>query len=217
MTVWLLVLLMFLVGLYKLGVPVFLWVVDLMIPSSTATKTDDSAVPQIPVLAAMSEATFSAKIKVSGATSGKARVMATDQEGGSYTATADDEGYFDIEDISLSKGTNTILVWAENDRGEQSNKTQLMIDQDSEAPILTMEAPTDGQSFSGLKEKNVAIKGSLDEDGRVRVNGTMVWLDSGHKFSQNYTLQQGDNLIRVEASDLAGNLAETVLTVKYQP
>jgi len=217
MTIWLLVLLMFLIGLYKLGVPVFLWVVDLMIPSSSVTKTDDSTMPQIPVLAAMGEATFSAKIKVSGATSGKARVMATDQEGGSYTATADDEGYFDIEDITLSKGTNTILVWAENDKGEQSNKAQLMIAQDSEVPILTMEAPTDGQSFSGLKEKNVAIKGSLDEDGRVRVNGTMVWLDSEHKFSQNYTLQQGDNLIRVEATDLAGNLAETMLTVKYQP
>lgn len=217
LVVWLLILGLFMVSLYKFGVPIFLWVVDRMIPSSGVTTTEDSVVPQSPMLAAMNEATFSASIKVTGATSGGAKVQLSDQSGAIYTATADEGGYFDIDGVKLVKGENTIAVWAENSKGEQSSKTQFTLTRDDEAPQLTIDEPSNGARFSGLSEKNMAVRGGLDENGSVRVNGTVVWLNSEHKFSQSMTLQPGDNTIKVEASDLAGNQTATELKVNYQP
>ena len=83
-------------------------------------------------------------------------------------------------------------------------------------PSLSLNSPTDGQSFS--KDQNIAsIKGATDTDAKVTINGFWAITDSNGNFSYSLPLQNGENKIRVEAIDIAGNKAIKEIKIIYSP
>ncbi len=84
---------------------------------------------------------------------------------------------------------------------------------DRTAPVITLVEPKDGCYYASSE---ITVKGSVEESYllAVYVNGVEVPVDPETlTFETTVTLEEGANTITVEAVDLAGNTAETTLTV----
>ena len=62
---------------------------------------------------------------------------------------------------------------------------------------------------------DLLVKGQTEVDAIVSVEGVTVEVDEDGNFSTVVTLEEGPNLIEVEASDFEGNEGSVVLTVIY--
>ena len=83
-------------------------------------------------------------------------------------------------------------------------------------PKLTLTSPSDGQTFS--KDSNKAtIAGQTDPTDRVTVNGYWAIVDSKGNFTYALPLQNGDNQLKIIATDDAGNTTEVDKKVIYSP
>ena len=94
---------------------------------------------------------------------------------------------------------------------------------DTQAPVVSITAPTTGESFS-VSDPSVDVSGTAgDNEGVVSVtwinsagvsgtaSGTTTWSASG------INLVEGANVITVKAQDAAGNESTATLTVTYTP
>ena len=62
---------------------------------------------------------------------------------------------------------------------------------------------------------DLVVKGQTEADAVVSVEGVTIEVDEDGKFSTVVALEEGPNLIEVEASDFEGNEGSIVLTVIY--
>lgn len=117
---------------------------------------------------------------------------------------------------SLTPGENVIKTNATfNDKASDFSDTQTVIFK-SALPSLTVDSPSDGQAFS--KDKNVVqVKGKTDSDVKVTVNDLWIIVDESNNFSYNLPLKNGENPIKIVATDQAGNKKEIDLKVNYSP
>jgi len=77
---------------------------------------------------------------------------------------------------------------------------------------LTVTAPEDE---SVVNSAEVMVKGETNPDAVVTVNGTVADVDAEGKFSAVVSLEEGPNVIEVNASDFEGREASEVLSVIY--
>lgn len=127
------------------------------------------------------------------------------------------EGTFNFSDIELKEGENTITAIATGANGKKSAEAEpLTIIYKNSPPSLEIETPKDGDSFSGDK-KDIVIKGKTDAEAKVYINERIVILGAEGKFEFNYSLSDGDNLLKIQAVDRSGNKKEMEVKVKYSP
>jgi len=119
---------------------------------------------------------------------------------------------------SLSDGTYTIDLEARdaaNNKGVDSTKTIAVI-VDNTAPVVAITSPT---TYKFSDSATVAIEGTTDDAAgyNLFINGELT--DSGTSFSGykwNTTgLSSGDYLVRLEATDLVGNVGDGEITIAY--
>ncbi len=79
---------------------------------------------------------------------------------------------------------------------------------------LTITSPADE---SVVEVNNIIISGQTAPEAVVSVNGDFVNVDSSGKFSAPVTLEEGPNVIDINATDLAGNEASAEIVVAYSP
>lgn len=140
----------------------------------------------------------------------KIRVNNNDSE-----VVANSEGKFSFT-INLNKGENSIDATATDLSGNQSTQTQTFkISYDNEDPELTVESPADGSSFFGSGQRQLSIKGAVDENVDLRINDRFVSLKDDNTFSFATTLSEGENKFEIKATDPAGNESSTSLTVTF--
>lgn len=122
---------------------------------------------------------------------------------------------FSFNGILLQQGQNTIAARAVNDNGKESaDSNSISVIYSNKQPTLSVDSPQDNQSFS--KDQNTLIvKGSTDPGDKVTVNDFWAIVDDAGKFSYTVKLQNGDNSIKVKASDDAGNTTEKDFKVTY--
>ena len=81
------------------------------------------------------------------------------------------------------------------------------------SPItLTVSEPVDETT---VYTADLLVKGQTEVDAIVSVEGVAIEVDEDGKFSTIITLEEGPNLIEVEASDFEGNEGSVILTVIY--
>ena len=82
-------------------------------------------------------------------------------------------------------------------------------------PKLEVESPKDNESFYGLSQKQLIIKGKVDEKVDLRINDKFVSLKDDGSFSFTVNLNEGSNQFEVKAVDQSGNYTSTSFSVNF--
>jgi len=118
-------------------------------------------------------------------------------------------GDWTIEMASLSEGVASLNVRAFDVAGNTATVV-VHFSIDTVAPVITITSPTADQLFNA---PDVSLKGTVTEDGvKLFVNG-MPKPVVARAFEVALTLNEGDNIIVIEATDVAGNHASTSVKV----
>lgn len=130
-------------------------------------------------------------------------------------------GAFQAE-VTLDEGHNTVTARAVNANGEDVSDA-ISVSLDMTPPYITVESPKDGDvvrtdkiAVSGLI--NDIVRGTVAEgQAHVTVNGKAATVSNRSYLAEDIALTEGDNTIKVEASDNVGNTSSLTITVKYVP
>lgn len=207
----------FIVVLFKWGIPLFFNVLSGPDGTENNTAFADSIPPQVPMLSALSEATNSAKISVTGFTEKEVDVELLINDELVDTQKSDENGAISLEG-SLTKGENRLLVNAKDSAGNTSQSPVVLITYDNSPLELILESPKDGSEYFGSNNQTVDIKGKVNKTGTtVIVNGSYSMTDKDGNFNQRILLNNGENNILIKATDKAGNLNEKTLKLIFNP
>jgi len=180
---------------------------------SPNTNSSSTTFIAAPILNPLPSATNSAQITISGKTDKNIKIDLYINNNQTDNAQADDNGNFFFTE-NLSAGNSQIKVKAEVNNKFSDFSNSFTVSFKNNAPSLTVDFPSDGQSFS-KDQNNVEVKGKTDASVNVTVNGFWAIIDENNNFSYTLPLQNGDNQIKVTATDQAGNNTEKDLKVTY--
>jgi len=168
-----------------------------------------------PILNSFPEATSSANIVISGVAT-KNQTINLYINGNLIDETSvKDDGTFSFKE-AISAGNNVIKAKAVVQKKESEFSESITTVFKSAPPSLNISSPTDGQSFS--KDQNTAnVNGTTDADVKVTVNGFWAIVDDSGNFLYSLPLQNGENKIKIIATDLAGNNSEKEIKTTYSP
>jgi hypothetical protein len=206
----------FVVVMFKWGVPLFMN----LVAGSGAQRLPagkDIIPPQAPIISALPEATNSARISIEGFTEAKANVELLLNDKVDKIMPADDTGAFVFE-TSLISGQNRVQLRAKDEAGNESMSEVSLVNFDSKPIDLTISSPNDGTEYFGKNNQVVDIKGEVSKpSSQVLVNNSFVQSDKNGAFVHRFMLAGGENIIKITASDNAGNTAERSLRLIYTP
>lgn len=205
----------FVLVLFKWGFPLIVDVIGRTGGSSSSVTEEDVLPPQPPVLAALPEATNSARLKIEGYTEADAELSVWLNEELEEVDQADDEGNFVVW-IKLDEGENVVLVKAKDEAGNESLSATKRVEFDKKPLEMSLENPQDGSEYFGEQNQTIEVKGSINKsEVQVTINGLYTSVDSEGVFSHALRLSEGDNTIEVIATDPAGNSSNVSLSVRY--
>lgn len=148
------------------------------------------------------------KIKVSGITQAYATVSID-----GVTGVADASGRFTME-VLLTEGENVLTITATSTTGKTASKTLRLkytpTEEDTVPPQLTITFPRD--HFITNKPQ-IMVTGVSEKDAQVMINGELIPVDAQGGFKKPIVLFEGENIIKVEAKDTAGNSTISVVRV----
>jgi hypothetical protein len=177
------------------------------------TNPSASSFIAVPVLNPLLNATNSASIVVSGNSQTGLKIDLYINSNLKDSTQADNNGNFSFEE-TLSPGDNQIQAKAEKDNKSSDFSNSYTVTLKTNAPSLSVDSPSEGQSFS-KDQNNVEVKGKTDPNVNVTINGFIAVIDENNNYSYTLPLQNGDNQIKVIATDQAGNTSEKDLKVTY--
>jgi len=123
------------------------------------------------------------------------------------TATVDG-GRFTAEGVPLSEGDDQLIAKATDALGRSTVSAPVVVTLDTTAPTVTITAPTAG---TVLDTPTITVSGEVSDPhlDSVRI-GDVVATVSGMTFTaEDVPLDEGDNFLVAEATDLAGNGASS--------
>lgn len=162
-------------------------------------------------------ATNSANISLNGTAASHEKVELFVNNNFTDIADTKDDGSFNFQNVTLSNGSNSISTKAKVNNIESDFSNIINVVYQSKAPSLTVDYPSDGQTFSGGNQQNITVKGKTDNSIKVTVNGFWAIVDSQGNYSYSLHLQNGGNQIKVIAQDSAGNQTEKDLNINFNP
>jgi len=181
--------------------------------SSQSPQLEDRIPPAPPQVLIPFDATSSAKINLSGFAEPGVKVEIFLNGTSKETLIADNDGNFQLSNLSISDGENEIYAVATDNAGNVSQPSpKIMVTFDDAPPKLEISEPENKATFYGIS-KIIEIKGETDEGASVTVNDHLATMEAGGKFRYSLTLGLGVNNIKIVATDKAGNKTEKELTV----
>lgn len=126
------------------------------------------------------------------------------------TAKVDAEGNFEV-DVLLQEGEN-LLSFEATDRVGNVARTERRVYLKTRPPVLSLTSVKEGMEVS---EPSLLVTGQTEVGASVRVNGRELAVDSRGGFQALVSLVEGDNLIKAEAIDRAGNTNTLSRRVTY--
>lgn len=166
-----------------------------------------------PVLNSLPVATNSAQVVITGQGESNETIKLYINNSLTDTASTDNNGKFSFSE-NLQTGSNQIEATALKNNKTSAYSDIVTVTYNNTPPTLTVNTPSDGQSFS--KDQNTAlVTGKTDPNVTVTVNGFWAVIDENNNFSYNLPLQNGDNQIKIIATDQAGNKTEKDIKVTY--
>ncbi len=127
-------------------------------------------------------------------------------------AGVDEQGKFNV-DVVLEEGENVVRVEAIDAVGNTSVEERRVYLR-TRPPALSLTTVRDGMT---VREPSLLVVGRTEPQTLVRLNGHELAVDSQGGFQGLVNLVEGENIIRVEALDRAGNTNVVVREVTYSP
>jgi bacillopeptidase F len=176
---------------------------------------DDKTPPAPPQVDTPPEYTKDEILKITGNSEEGATIKFT-FNGSDEELVSDADGTFS-KNLDLKRGENTLVLTAKDTAGNESQKTKTFtIVFDNESPELSVDSPSDGSSFFGTRQRQVDIKGTVDDnESSVTVNDRFVAVEDDGSFQYTTTLSEGENKFNIKAADKAGNSVEKSLTLSF--
>lgn len=210
-------LIVFVVFLFYVGIPALFGLtgyISSLRHRGTTVTGNQTVAPTTPVLSQILTATSSAKAKVSGVADGNETIEIFQNNRSLGTLVTSTDGTFS-EDVSLERGDNIFTAQAINDAGQRSDKSAAYnLRYLSGNPKLDVSSPKDGDT---VKSTPVTITGQTDSGDTVTINDRLAIVAANGSFSYYLDLNNGDNKVKVMATDPAGNSSTKEFTVKYSP
>ncbi|MBI3385066.1 hypothetical protein HY030_02645 [Candidatus Gottesmanbacteria bacterium] len=128
--------------------------------------------------------------------------------------TTDETGVFNFKAVALEIGTNSLWVRALRDDKKSDNSKILTVVYKKSAPKLEITKPEDSATITGEK-KEVLVSGATDSGNAVSINNHFLIVNPDGSFFYNYPLNDGDNSLKITATDGAGNQTVIERKVKY--
>lgn len=113
-----------------------------------------------------------------------------------------DDGSFSVL-YTLREGVNQIELVAVDDAGNQASLVR-EITLLTEPPDIVVLNPSDGL---WINERMLSVQGTVPPGIRVRVNQTEAKVDAEGNFNVDIVLDEGENIVRVEAIDAVENVS----------
>jgi hypothetical protein len=117
--------------------------------------------------------------------------------------------------VNLAEGSNSIKLTALDANKNIVGTYSVRVTLDSKAPIVKIIEPKDGFV---TPDSRITVKGTVDDPSilYVDVNEVPVVVVNG-EFTTTLFLAEGDNHISAKATDKAGNLGSTEVSVTFKP
>lgn len=168
--------------------------------------------PTTPIFSQDFEATNSSQVTVSGVTDPKTNIELFQNDESKTTGISDDEGKFTFE-VTLLKGENKFSAQAISEAGAKSPMSNpFSVTYLTEPPKLEISSPKDGETVSN---QLTPITGITDKGVSITINDLFSIVDDKGNFSYGFNFSNGDNKIKVVATDAAGNKTTKEITVKF--
>lgn len=204
--------------IFKFGIPLLINLSLFLSGSKGAEVQSQNHNPSFiapPILDPLPQATRSANIIISGIASKDQTINLYINDNLIDSIKTKKDGTFSFKE-TISTGENTIKAKAVAGNKESEFSNEITTSFKSAPPSLKISSPSDGQSFS--KDQNAAeVKGTTDSDVKVTINGFWMITDNSGNFSYHLALVSGENKIKIEAVDTAGNKKELEIKVTYSP
>lgn len=126
------------------------------------------------------------------------------------------DGSFEIVTALSKEGKNEIYAQARSDKMESKKSNIQMVILDKTPPELELTSPQPAQEIKQESNK-FTVTGKTEREAIVTVNGHRAIVNLEGEFSYELTLQEGENTIKVEALDPAGNKTSVERTVTFPP
>jgi len=173
--------------------------------TTNSTTAQSGRYIEPPTLNPAIEATNSATTTLSGAANAEQTVSLYNNDDLVDKKTVASDNTFKFTNVTLKDGVNTFktkVSTKDNKTSDYSN--EIIVTRLNKAPKLDVSSPTDGQSYKKAQSP-IMVTGDTDQGVKVTVNGFWAIVnDQGH-FTYSYNLQSGDNTLKIEATDEAGN------------
>jgi hypothetical protein len=169
-----------------------------------------------PSLSNFQEITNKDSITLQGASSGNATVELFLNDSSYGKITAESDGKFKFEDVSIIKGKNKIYLIAKNAEGIESPKSkEYALDFDDKKPEIKTINLSNGQTVTNLN-KTITISGETNEYCEIDINGKKVFKKDGNKFEYLLGVNEGEVTIEINLMDKAGNESKYFYNINYK-
>lgn len=206
-----------LVVLFFWGLPILARLAGVLtfLPGGDSSKNTGDVIPPFPPrLEGIPVATNSAQIKLTGFSEPESNVEIFLNGALAKKLSVDASGRFEIENFSLTYGTNKLQLKALDKAQNTSPQAVVEILFDNTSPSLEISEPATGTVFFG-QSNLVKIAGKTDPETTVLVGGFWAIVDAEGNFSLSYPAASGENKLEVVAQDTAGNQTKKNLVIYF--
>lgn len=184
--------------------------------SNKPVDANDTTPPAPPQFESLPEVTNESSIDLNGRTEpGATVILKLNDEEKEVLSNADGKFTFSW---SLWDGDNKISGKSKDAGGNESQSTPpKTVVVDKKDPDLDITNPANGSKFTGTANKQISVKGTTEESVSVTINDRIVAVDSTGHFNFSTALGEGNNEIKIKATDRAGNTTEKSIAVTYTP
>ena len=206
-----------LIFLFTIGPDLLIQFSLLMKKSSTANDLKKEELTYIapPVLNSMNDATKSAEVIISGYAQDKQTIKLFVNGKIADKTTVKKNKQFTFSKVKLEKGNNEIKAKAVTQDDQESGYSQsITITYLADPPKLEISSPSDGQTIA-KDQRLVTVRGTTDQNVKVTVNDFWAIMDEGN-FSYQISLSDGENTLKIVATDFANNQTTKEIKVKIE-
>lgn len=199
------------------GLPLLAKVVFFMTggsPKQTQNTTDTSLALLPPTLNPIVTATNSARISISGYSVIDATITIVVNDEESAKVPTDKEGKFYTPEITLQEGENKINAFVVRKDQESSPSATYTVIYKKSNPKIEISSPQNGVHIR-QDNRDIIILGTTDAGNRLTINDRLVIVQNDGSFNFKVTLSDGDNTIKLQAADNAGNITEQELKLNF--
>lgn len=169
-----------------------------------------------PTLDPLPIATNSATLSVTGTGTPGAILILYVNEGETKKLTIPSDGRFSVPSVKVIEGQNTVSAKLTDEKQNLSDLSNVLtVTVKRSPPSLEITSPSPNATITGDKN-TVDVVGKAEEGSTVTLNDRFVVVRNDGSFFYTVPLSDGDNTLKVIATDAAGNQTIVERKVTYQ-